>query len=75
MLAASTTATLNNALLLEVICIPREVATLRYYFAYASRCSLGVWILLLAAASTIDTLNNRPLLEVIWIPTEVATLR
>ena len=71
---ASTTDTVNNRPLLEVICILTEASTLRYYFAYASRCSLGVWILLLAA-STNDTLNNRPLLEVIWILTEVATLR
>ena len=46
-----------------------------HFFAYASRCSLGVWILLLAGASTTDTINNGPLLEVIWILTEVATLR
>ena len=72
--ASSTTDTLNNRPFLEVIWILTEVAKLRYYFAYASRCSLGVWILLLAAFTT-STLNNRLLPEVIWIPTEAATLR
>ena len=70
--AASTTDTVNNRPLLEVICILTEASTLRYYFAYASRCSLGVWILLLAAAAAP---NNTLLLEVIWLPTEAATLR